>query len=81
MSKFDTDATREAIEDLEIALEAFAAAFRRLPDSAVTARFRAYHLAEVEGTMGGDWMGGPFLRDALHDLRGDLFEDEGEDEA
>lgn len=70
------DTLIEAIEATLESLETLAAEVRRA-DFDGKRHFEAYHLASLEGRNGG-WLAGPFLVDALRDLRGELTGEEPE---
>lgn len=77
---------REAADQAIIALDELANLISRAGGRDATSDlvryFAAYHQADLEGkSRGAGWLGGPFLRDALADLRDEIeSEDEDDDE-
>jgi hypothetical protein len=63
---------REAIDAVVEALDLLSPELRGLESSDAVRRFNAYHLAEVEGNEGGEWLVSDTLHDALIALRADV---------
>jgi hypothetical protein len=79
-TELDDEPEVELGEELAEAIEATLESFETLISALNWAgagndffgRFRAYHMADLEGANGG-WLGGPFLADALRQLKDGQF--------